>query len=116
MFLLRTAFWLSVVVMLLPADKESGEQAPRVTAFEAIVAAQAAVGDMSQFCTRQPDVCDTGGAAFHVFADKVKTGVQLVYGYFNEDKASEKPIDAGDTLAPGDAAPAWRDPADEPSV
>ena len=29
MFLLRTAFWLSVVVMLLPADAATGDKAPR---------------------------------------------------------------------------------------
>ena len=116
MFLLRTAFWLSVVVLLLPADKESGEPAPRVTAFEAIVATQAAVADMSQFCTRQPDVCETGGAAFHVFADKVKTGVGMISSYFSEEETSEKPIDVGDPLSPGDTEPAWRKPAGDESV
>ena len=40
MFLVRTAFWLSIVVLLIPADAETGEQAPRVSALEALSAAR----------------------------------------------------------------------------
>lgn len=107
MFLLRTAFWLSVVVILLPADPETGEEAPRVTALETLSAAQAAVQDLSQFCVRNPDVCDTSGAAFHVFADKVRYGAKMIYGYFGDDDGgSAKP--ARETLTPDDAKPEWR--------
>lgn len=105
MFLLRAAFWLSVVVILLPADPESGGEAPRVTAFETLVAAQGAVADMSQFCTRNPDVCDTGGAAFHVFADKVRYGAKMLYGYFNDQSGAQP---ASGTLTPEDAQPQWQ--------
>jgi hypothetical protein len=106
-FLLRMAFWLSLVIIMLPADGESGEQAPRVTAFETISAAQAAVSDISQFCQRNPDVCVTGGNAFQVFADKVRYGARLLYNTFND----QKPEDGGaSTLSPDDMKPAWHDP------
>ena len=108
MFLLRAAFWLSVVVLLLPADPETGDKAPRVTAFEALAAAQAAVSDLSQFCDRNPDVCVTGGSAFTVFTDKVRYGAKVIYGYFGDKKAGEP--DSG-TLKPDDVAPAWHKPA-----
>jgi hypothetical protein len=107
MFLLRAAFWLSVVVILLPADPETGEQAPRVTALETLSAAQAAVTDLSQFCVRNPDVCDTSGAAFHVFADKVRYGARMIYGYFRDDDENEVEP-ARETLTPDDAEPEWR--------
>jgi hypothetical protein len=117
MFLLRAAFWLSVVVILLPADPESGEDAPRVTAVEALWAAQGAVQDLSQFCVRNPDVCETSGTAFHVFADKVRYGTRMLYGYFGENDASpNEPIPARDTLTPEDIEPEWQPVEGETAV
>lgn len=110
MFLLRAAFWLSIVIILLPADTETGDKAPRVTAFEALVAAQTAVSDISQFCDRNPDVCDTGGTAFNVLADKVRNGAKIIYGYFGDEKVGESPKGTGGTLTPDDIEPAWHDP------
>jgi hypothetical protein len=110
MFLVRAAFWLSVVIMFLPADPESGEQAPRVTAFQAISAAGGAISDLSQFCTRNPDVCETGGSAFHVFADKLRYGAKMLYGYFGNDETTANPVPAAGTLHPEDVSPAWRAP------
>jgi len=108
MFLLRTAFWLSVVVILIPADPETGEDAPRVTAIEALSAAQTAAQDLSQFCVRNPDVCDTGGTALHVFADKVRYGTRMIYSYFGDDSAESKAAPARETLTPDDVAPEWQ--------
>jgi hypothetical protein len=110
MFLLRTAFWLSVVVLLLPADTGTGDKAPRVTAFEAMVAARAAVSDLSQFCVRNPDVCETGGTAFHVFADKVRYGAKMITGYFGNGGADHGPPTGADssTLKPAGADPESR--------
>ncbi len=109
-FLLRAAFWLSLVIMLLPADSQTGDQAPRVSAFETISAAGAAVSDISQFCTRNPDVCVTGGSAFHVFADKVRYGAKLIYGYFGDKKPAAEPAAGESTLSPDDLKPAWHNP------
>lgn len=113
MFLLRAAFWLSVVILLLPADEQSGEDAPRVTAFAAIAAVGATVSDLSQFCTRQPDVCATGGAAFQVFAEKMIGAAEQLFDRFGGGTG-----EAGDdgTLTPDDAEPAWRDPDAEGQV
>lgn len=108
MFLVRSAFWLAVVVMLLPADKETGDRAPSVSAFEAIAAAGTTVSDLSQFCTRNPDVCVTGGSAFHVFTDKVRGGAKMISGYFSERRV--EPAESGDTLKPDDIKPAPRAP------
>ena len=115
MFLLRAAFWLAVVVILLPADPDTDEQAPRVTAFEALGAAQAAVGDLSQFCVRNPDVCQTGGTAFHVFADKVRYGAKMISGYFSDGDA-EGVTPAHETLTPEDREPAWQPVTNDESV
>ena len=59
-FLLRMAFWLGVVCLLLPA---SGTKSPdgKIDATEAMTVASAAVSDARGFCGRQPDACVTGG-------------------------------------------------------
>ena len=47
-FLLRMAFWLGLVLVLLPRDKTPElEKLPQVGASEAVSAATAAVSDMS---------------------------------------------------------------------
>jgi hypothetical protein len=109
MFLVRAAFWLSVVVILLPAEKDTGDKAPRVTAFEALSAAQSTVSDLSQFCQRNPNVCVTGGSAFAVFGDKVRYGVKLLYRTFGDHKAAGA-ASGGGTLQPDDVKPAWHAP------
>ncbi len=63
-FLLRMAFWLGLVLVLLPREKTpESEKLPQIRASEAVSAATAAVSDMSQFCKRQPAACDVGGQA-----------------------------------------------------
>jgi hypothetical protein len=53
----------------------------------------------------------TGGSAFHVFADKVRYGAKMLYGYFG-DKEPAAGADGGTTtLSPDDLKPAWHDPA-----
>jgi hypothetical protein len=105
MFLVRAVFWLSVVVLLLPGDPKTGADAPRVSAFEALFAARAAVADVSAFCDRNPDVCATGSTALQVFAQKVRYGAQLISAYF-DDKDGHA-VERG-TLKNEDLEPAWR--------
>ena len=61
-FLIRMAFWSSVVLVLLPTGGSKPTEAPRsqVGALEAVSAASATVSDMSHFCARQPEACAVG--------------------------------------------------------
>lgn len=114
-FLMRVAFWLSVVVMLIPADPKTGAEAPRVSLVQAVVAARATIADLSGFCQRNPDVCVTGNAAAQMFSDKAETGVRMLYQYFNEPEVAPQEGGAGPeasaiqgTLTPDDMEPVWR--------
>jgi hypothetical protein len=111
MFLLRAAFWLSVVILFLPGDPESGTEAPRVSAFQALVAAKATITDMSGFCDRNPDVCVTGSAALSLFTERAENGARMIFRYF-DGAATDKPAAGPErgTLNEEDLAPAWRDP------
>ncbi len=112
MFLIRAAFWFSVVVLLIPGDPNSGAEAPRVSAVDAIVAAQGAVADLAGLCERQPDVCTSGGAALAAFGAKARYSATLLYGLFEGTEAAPRlpGVPAGGTLTPEDMAPQWHAP------
>ena len=95
---------MGVVVLLLPGDPNSGTDAPRVSAMQALVATRSAIADFSTFCDRNPQACATGSTAVQVFASKVRYGAELLTGYLNHGP------DAGDrgTLQDEDLQPGWR--------
>ena len=90
-FLLRTAFWLSIVLALLPTGSSQPKSAePSVGAIEAVSAAATAVSDMSQFCGRQPEACVVGAQAASAFGQRAQAGAKMVYEFL-----SEKMVPAG---------------------
>ncbi len=127
-FLIRMAFWLSVVLVLLPSGgAKQTVSAPRsdIGAVEAVSAASATVSDMSHFCARQPDACAVGSQAAIAFGQRAQAGAKLVYEFLNERMAPQetgsiarKPGTSSaalakpsqHTLTPTDLAPAWRGP------
>jgi hypothetical protein len=102
-FLFRTVFWLGVVVLLLPGDPNSGTDAPRVSAMQALLATRSAIADFSTFCDRNPQACATGSTAVQVFASKVRYGAELLSGYLSHSPEGDR-----GTLKSEDLQPAWR--------
>src|SRR5215203_6266201 len=89
-FLLRMAFWLGLVLVLLPREKTpESDKAPQIGASEAVQAATAAVSDMTQFCKRQPAACEVGGQAATVIGQRAAEGARKVYSIITDktDKA-----------------------------
>ena len=79
-FLLRLAFWVGLVLVLLPRDKTpEADKAPQINASEAVSAATAAISDMGQFCKRQPTACDVGGQAATVIGQRAQGGARKLY-------------------------------------
>jgi len=70
MFLIRTAFWLVVLILLLPTDKDQQNQIYGT--------AQTAVNDVASFCDRNPQTCATSQEAFGVLVQKAQYGAQMV--------------------------------------
>ena len=114
-FLLRLTFWLGLVLVLLPRDKApESAKLPQIGASEAVLAATAAVSDMSQFCKRQPTACEVGGQAATVIGQRAAEGARKVYDIITDktDKAeklekADKPDQADkphkiEKKAPGD--------------
>ena len=77
MFLIRMAFWVGLVVLLLPSDRERQAQLYK-TASEAVRSA-------STFCDRNAALCTQGSQHWAVFRTKLEFGAKLVF-----DMASER--------------------------
>ena len=90
-FLLRMAFWLGLVLVLLPREKTpESDKAPQIGATEAVSAAGAAISDMSQFCKRQPAACEVGGQAATAIGQRAQDGARQLYKIIT-DKKPEQP-------------------------
>ena len=84
-FLLRVAFWIGLVLVLLPTGKTpEADKGPKVDAAEAVTAASAAVSDMAQFCNRQPTACAVGGQAASVVGARIQAGAQRAIQFFSD--------------------------------
>ena len=119
MFLLRTAFWLSIVIFLIPVDHTAEQQAQTaqvqpIGALEAATAAQATLSDMSGFCGRNPTACEIGGRIATTFLLKAQTGARMVYDFIDRSLADKAATVDHGTLTTNDLAPAWRGPGKAP--
>jgi hypothetical protein len=127
-FLLRMAFWLGLVLVLLPSGASQRPQGSQVAASEAISAASATVGDLRQFCARQPDACTVGSHVASQLGSRAQAGAKMLYEFVTEnlkrqeaggdnagrDGKSDRALadkDSQNTLTPADLATPWRGPA-----
>ncbi len=135
-FLLRMAFWLGLVLVLLPSGSaQPNASQTEVGASEALSAASATVGDLRGFCTRQPDACTVGSQVATAIGYKAQAGAKMLYDFLSEALApretgaltngtprggrsakatpekSSAERTSQNTLNPADLTPAWRDPA-----
>jgi|ERR1700691_1301690 hypothetical protein len=128
-FLLRLAFWLSVVLLLLPSGGGQRNAATNnVSASQAISAASATVGDLRGFCARQPDACSIGSEVATTLGYRAQAGAKMLYDVLSEalapqetaathgdaaKQSAENPVTeraSQSTLTPADLAPAWHGP------
>jgi hypothetical protein len=89
-FLLRMTFWLGVIVVLLPRGESQPASNAQISATDAVSAATATVGDMRQFCERQPEACVVGSQAAVALEDRAKAGAKLLYDMLNEKLAASE--------------------------
>jgi hypothetical protein len=136
LFLLRVAFWLTVVLALLPyGSSRPITTGPQVGAVDAVVAASAAVSDVSGFCNRQPGACAVGANAAAAIGQRAQAGAKMVYEFINDRVAGgetgslppqhslesdTRPVtvrtipvdpDSQTTLKTSDLEPDWRGPS-----
>jgi len=114
-FLLRMAFWLGVVLVLLPSAGTQSTPKVQVGTVEAVSAARAAVGDLRSFCDRQAEACTVGSQAAVAIGHRAQAGAKMLYEFLNERLGPQTPDAVGSTgkasqqtLTPTDIEPAWR--------
>jgi hypothetical protein len=124
-FLLRMAFWLAVVCVLLPSGNKSTSPEAHIDATQAMTLAGAAVTDVRGFCERQPDACKVGGKVAVALGHKAEAGAHTLYDFVStkittkstpeqktaagKSDAKVVPVSTVDhgTLTQSDMAPGW---------
>ena len=93
-FLLRMAFWLGVVCLLLPGSGPKSSD-PKIDAAQAVSVASAAVSDARGFCGRQPEACVAGGKVAAALGEKAEAGARTLYQFImarlDKPAATDKP-------------------------
>ena len=104
-FLIRMAFWFSLVLLVLPLDPATGDgTVDSISPVQAFFAARAAVDDVAGICERKPDVCETGKAAMRTIGVRAREGMRIAYEMLDEETAPAAP--AVDVQATGSVPPA----------
>lgn len=106
LFLLRTAFWLTLVLVLIPLGSDqtsTPERTVDVDPVSAFLAAQATVSDIGGFCSRNPRACETGGNALSAIGSRARDGAAIVYQYFEPETRVQS---TEDRLVTGSTSPA----------
>jgi hypothetical protein len=127
-FLLRMAFWLGLVLILLPSSTQHDPSTNKVGAADALSAASATVHDLKGFCSREPNACTVGSELATTLGYRAQAGAKMLYDFLTETMAPRQnsPLADGNgrsdlatsslqqasqnTLAPADLSPRWRGP------
>jgi len=106
-FLMRTAFWLTLVLMLIPlVSSKDTEPRDSIDPVAAYFAAQAAVSDMGGFCERNPAACETGGEALAALGAQARDGARIVYEFLDNKVADADQPDLAASNMPATQLPA----------
>ena len=107
MFIVRTVFWLSLVVLILPTDARQQE----LMTSKVISTVQ----HITTFCDRNEKICENGAHYWGVFRQKADYGFQLAISLVTERLSGEETDSkatlqrsSNSTLRPADLSPAWR--------
>ena len=103
-FLIRMAFWFSLVLLALPlgvGTDENGHES--VGPIQALFAAREAVGDIAGICERKPDVCETGRSAMHTITARAKETAKIAAAML-DDQGTEPETSPDTSLATGSVA------------
>ncbi len=91
-FLIRFAFWFSLVLLALPFDVgPDAEGRENVDPIQALLAAKDAVGDLAGMCDRQPDVCETGASAIHTVTERAKLAARMAVSMIEDTPSQTAP-------------------------
>lgn len=92
-FLIRSIFWLSLVLLLIPFGAAgNGTDADPVSPAAALSAARDAAGDIAGMCERKPEVCAVGRSALHTIGVRARDGARLAYEMLDSRLDDDTPV------------------------
>ena len=108
-FLIRMAFWFSLVLLALPLGP-AGEDGQSISPVQAFFAAREAVDDVSGICERKPDVCEIGKAAMQTIGVRARETARIAYEMLEENGTArpEQSDEVGALIAGEDNAAAQK--------
>ena len=96
-FLVRVAFWLGIVILLLPAAPAPQiAPEPQFNTTQALAAAMTAISDIRRFCERQPNACAVGSQAIIAFGQRTQTSANIIYDRMIKQAKGDCPKVGGD--------------------
>jgi len=109
-FLIRMAFWFSLVLLVLPLD--TGTNGDSVSPIQAFFAAREAVDDVSGICERKPGVCEVGKAAMQTIGARARETARIAYQMFEENGEPAPADEVSSLIASEQPAPQTTEPTD----
>lgn len=98
-FLIKSAFWLSLVLLVIPLGGGDDDQ-PAVGPVETFFAARAVIDDVSGLCERRPEACEVGRSAMQTIGVRAREGARLAYGVLDQHFGEhEAPLHTGSVPA-----------------
>lgn len=81
-FLLRMAFWLTVICLFLPGSRDDN--------FRLLNSAEQTVNDMRGFCQRNPTVCEDMRQSMTTLLTRFRSGAELLQGWLAQRSAGSE--------------------------
>ena len=109
MFLIRSAFWLALLVMILPSDPKEQARLYETASY--------GLHQAMTFCDRNPTICHEANEYWVAFQAKLAVGGRMLVDLANERMRGASPqagpglpapTPAVDTLSTVDKQPPWR--------
>ncbi|MCZ4089919.1 DUF5330 domain-containing protein [Sinorhizobium psoraleae] len=86
-FLVKAAFWFSLVLVLLPfldpSSTEKLQHGPKVEIGDTFSAANEAFQYISAICVQKPDVCEKGAETFVALGHRAREGARIAYEFLD---------------------------------
>lgn len=106
-FLIKTGFWFSLVLMLLPVFSSQSttrtQNDPQVQVSDAVTAASGALSYVTSLCSEKPEVCTKGGQTLTALGYRAREGARVAYEMIDHQLSDKT---AGDGQAAGQVASA----------
>jgi hypothetical protein len=113
-FLIRAAFWFSLVLVMLPifdrdaTDRLANENGVELT--DALGAAAGVISYASDLCAQKPEVCVKGAETFSTLGSRAREGARVAYTYLDTQFADEAKAKKADEVLTGTIAATTDEP------